>query len=73
MSEILRTAGLERFFLDGSRTIDVLRGIDFRLRRGERVAIVGPSGSGKSTFTQSGQFPRRLNVRFRVKSGHGFS
>ena len=28
----------------------VLRGIDFELREGERVVVLGPSGSGKSTF-----------------------
>lgn len=32
--------------------LEILRGIDVSLNRGENMAVVGPSGSGKSTFLQ---------------------
>lgn len=35
---------------DSTGTLDILRDIDFSLRQGETVAIVGASGSGKSTL-----------------------
>ena len=32
--------------------VQALRGIDFRIRRGETVALVGDNGAGKSTFVK---------------------
>jgi polar amino acid transport system ATP-binding protein len=43
---ILRVTNLQKKFGD----LHVLRGIDFAVAPGERVAIIGGSGSGKSTF-----------------------
>lgn len=31
-------------------SIDVLKGIDYEIRTGEKIVVIGPSGSGKSTF-----------------------
>lgn len=37
------------YFLNGKR-IDVLRGVNVRIEKGELVSLIGASGSGKSTF-----------------------
>jgi lipoprotein-releasing system ATP-binding protein len=42
--------GLVKEFVDGPRTVRVLRGIDLEVASGETVAIVGESGVGKSTL-----------------------
>jgi lipoprotein-releasing system ATP-binding protein len=54
MSEaVLLTRGLKRSFTQGEVTIEVLRGVNLEVKRGEIVGLLGPSGSGKSTFLQA--------------------
>jgi lipoprotein-releasing system ATP-binding protein len=46
----IEARGLVKEFVDGPRTVRVLRGIDLVVAPGETVAIVGESGVGKSTL-----------------------
>ena len=47
---MITVKGLKKSFhtLDGD--VEVLKGIDQEIEKGEKIVVVGPSGSGKSTF-----------------------
>ena len=47
---VLQCCNLHKSYSEGPQNLSVLKGIDFSIAAGERVAIVGSSGAGKSTL-----------------------
>jgi len=52
MEEIVKVENLKKKYLMGEYELEVLRGIDLTVKKGDSMAIMGPSGSGKSTLLQ---------------------
>jgi lipoprotein-releasing system ATP-binding protein len=47
---LVQVEGLAKYFDHEGRRIDVLRGVDLTIHRGDKLAVVGRSGAGKSTL-----------------------
>ena len=77
---VLGTIDLKkRFKLPGQKPIEVLRGVNFSVKPGEKVAIIGRSGAGKSTLLNilgglerptSGSVTRPKNIGFVFQQYH---
>ncbi len=47
---IISVRNLAKTIASGRNRVEILRGVDFEVPKGQYVAIMGPSGSGKSTL-----------------------
>ncbi|MGB0452171.1 MAG: ABC transporter ATP-binding protein [Bacteriovoracaceae bacterium] len=47
---LIELKDLGKTFLQGTREVKVLEGVNLQIQKGQKVAIIGPSGSGKSTL-----------------------
>ncbi len=47
---MIRARGLWKIYTDAKQDLEILKGIDLEIARGEFVSIIGKSGSGKTTL-----------------------
>lgn len=73
---LLTARGLKKTYLMGSRSLEVLRGVDVDIARGDFVALRGASGTGKSTLLHligGLDTPNAGEINFRGQQLSGYS
>ncbi len=77
MSEtILSVKGLQKTYKKNGVEINVIKGVDLEVEKGDLITIMGPSGAGKSTFLHilgALDQPTEGEILFRGRNVHRFS
>ena len=50
IGSLIQIKKINKYYINGENKLHALKGIDFHIRKGEFVSIMGSSGSGKSTM-----------------------
>ncbi len=50
MDSLVTVSGVHKYFTRGSERIDVLKGVNLEIPKGDFLALMGPSGSGKTSL-----------------------
>ena len=50
MDALVKVNGVHKYFTRGSERIDVLKGVNLEIPKGDFLALMGPSGSGKTSL-----------------------
>jgi predicted ABC-type transport system involved in lysophospholipase L1 biosynthesis ATPase subunit len=76
MTTVLQAENIERSYVIGKTSLDVLKGVSMQVAEGETVSIMGESGSGKSTLLHvlgGLDNPKAGKVHFKGRSVYGMS
>lgn len=69
MNELIDVKNLHNEYKKG---VEILKGIDFSMQKGEVVAVLGPSGSGKTTLLRCMSFLERPTAGNMTFDGNSF-
>ena len=62
---LVRIADVHKFYSRGNERVDVLKGVNIAIPKGDFLALMGPSGSGKTTLLNLMGGPRHADQRRR--------